>query len=217
MADRPGGDPKAIATLQPRRSGRLPAALAAARQCSRSSSSPSLPLAEVKPLLEARFGNWAAPAVAKGVKSFAAPPPRPAAPKILLINRPGCAAVDHPRRRSCIPVDPRGDIIPLDAANDVLGGDFLSRLNMDLREDKGWSYGVSGRERAARACGAAMSSARRSRPTAPANSLAELNAQIDRLPDDQGRDAGGARADGRQAASTSCPASSRRRARCSAR
>jgi zinc protease len=25
----------------------------------------------------------------------------------------------------------------------VLGGGFLSRLNLDLREDKGWSYGVS--------------------------------------------------------------------------
>jgi zinc protease len=30
-------------------------------------------------------------------------------------------------------------------ANDVLGGSFLSRLNMDLRETKGWSYGVNGR------------------------------------------------------------------------
>jgi zinc protease len=31
----------------------------------------------------------------------------------------------------------------LDLANEVIGGGFLSRLNMDLREDKGWSYGVS--------------------------------------------------------------------------
>ena len=28
----------------------------------------------------------------------------------------------------------------------MLGGTFLSRLNMDLREAKGWSYGVSGDE-----------------------------------------------------------------------
>src|SRR6185369_15948936 len=35
------------------------------------------PLSKVKPLLEARFGNWAAPAAAKGVKAFTAPPPRP--------------------------------------------------------------------------------------------------------------------------------------------
>jgi len=36
--------------------------------------------------------------------------------------------------------------VPFDAANDVLGGDFNARLNMDLREDKGWSYGVYGQE-----------------------------------------------------------------------
>ena len=41
------------------------------------------------------------------------------------------------------PVDPRGDIVPLSGANDVLGGNFLSRINMDLRETKGWSYGVA--------------------------------------------------------------------------
>jgi predicted Zn-dependent peptidase len=106
----------------------------------------SLPLNEVKPLLDARFGSWAAPSAPKGVKSFAAPPPRPAAQKILLVNRPG-SPQSSILGGQIIPVDPRGNVIPLDAANDVLGGDFLSRLNMDLREDKGWSYGVSGRER----------------------------------------------------------------------
>jgi predicted Zn-dependent peptidase len=104
----------------------------------------SLPLSEVKPLLEARFGNWTAPAAPKGVKNFAAPPPRPAAQKILLVNRPG-APQSSILGGQLIPVDPRGDVIPLSAANDALGGNFLSRLNMDLRESKGWSYGVSGR------------------------------------------------------------------------
>ena len=37
------------------------------------------------------------------------------------------------------PVDPKGDTEALGAANDVLGGNFLSRINMDLREAKGWS------------------------------------------------------------------------------
>ena len=103
----------------------------------------SLPLNEVKALLDARFGSWAAPAAPKGVKTFAAPPPRPAAQKILLVNRPG-SPQSSILGGQIIPVDPRSNIIPLDTANDVLGGDFLSRLNMDLREDKGWSYGVSG-------------------------------------------------------------------------
>ncbi|HKC02977.1 MAG TPA: pitrilysin family protein [Sphingomicrobium sp.] len=104
----------------------------------------SLPLTEVKPLLDARFGNWTAPASAKGMKSFTASPPRPAAQRILLVNRPG-APQSSILGGQLIPVDPRGDVIPLSAANDILGGNFLSRLNMDLRESKGWSYGVSGR------------------------------------------------------------------------
>ena len=104
----------------------------------------SLPLGEVKPLLEARFGNWTAPATPRGTKTFTAPPPRPAAQKILLVNRPG-APQSSILGGQLIPVDPRGDVIPLSTANDVLGGTFLSRLNMDLRESKGWSYGVSGR------------------------------------------------------------------------
>ena len=31
----------------------------------------------------------------------------------------------------------------LELANEVIGNDFLSRLNSDLREEKGWTYGIS--------------------------------------------------------------------------
>ncbi len=101
------------------------------------------PLTELTPLLEARFGRWSAPAAAKGVKSFAPPQPRPASSRILLVDRPG-APQSSILGGQLLPVDPRGDVVPLSAANDVLGGNFLSRLNMDLRETRGWSYGVSG-------------------------------------------------------------------------
>ena len=30
------------------------------------------------------------------------------------------------------------DLLTLRAANEIFGGDFLSRINMDLRETKGW-------------------------------------------------------------------------------
>lgn len=103
------------------------------------------PLSEVEPLLEARFGKWAAPTVDKGVKTFAAAPPRPSSPKILLVNRPG-APQSSILGAQLLPIDPRDDIIPFDTANEILGGTFLSRLNMSLREEKGWSYGVSGDE-----------------------------------------------------------------------
>ena len=106
----------------------------------------SLPLSEITPLLEARFGNWAPPAGPKPVKNFAAPPPRPGAQKILLVNRPG-APQSSIVGAQLVPVNPKGNNVPLSAANEVLGGGFLSRLNMDLRESKGWSYGVSGSPR----------------------------------------------------------------------
>jgi zinc protease len=35
------------------------------------------------------------------------------------------------------------DHIALETLNTILGGNFVSRLNMNLREDKHWSYGVS--------------------------------------------------------------------------
>ena len=100
-------------------------------------------LAEIQPLIEAEFGQWAAPSVSAGVKQFSAPPARPGSPRIVLVNRP-----DSPQSvisgGQITPADPRNNIEALIAANDVLGGNFLSRINMDLREAKGWSYGVRG-------------------------------------------------------------------------
>jgi predicted Zn-dependent peptidase len=43
-----------------------------------------------------------------------------------------------------LPVNGKEELIDLLSANDVLGGNFLSRMNMDLRETKGWAYGVRG-------------------------------------------------------------------------
>ena len=103
----------------------------------------NLPLAELQPQLEARFGTWAAPATAKGVKNFSAPPMRPATAKIVFIDRPG-SPQSVILGGQLTPIDPFSDVVPVTSANDVLGGNFLSRINMDLRETKGWSYGVRG-------------------------------------------------------------------------
>ena len=102
------------------------------------------PLAEVQAELDRRFGQWKAPDVPLGQKQFAAAPSRPTSPRIVLIDRP-----QSPQSvivaGQITPVDPRGDITALTSANDVIGGNFLARINMDLRETKGWSYGVNGR------------------------------------------------------------------------
>jgi predicted Zn-dependent peptidase len=103
----------------------------------------SLPLAELLPQLEARFGTWAAPSAPKGVKAFSPPPPRPGKPRIVLIDRPG-SPQSVILAGQVTPVDPMSDIVPISGASEVFGGNFLSRINMDLRETKGWSYGVRG-------------------------------------------------------------------------
>jgi zinc protease len=101
------------------------------------------PLAEVQPLIERSFGDWAPPGTAKGVKNLTAATPAPK-PRILLVDRP-----QSPQSiimgGLLLPYTGAQPIEPLIVSNDVLGGTFLSRLNMDLRESKGWSYGVNGR------------------------------------------------------------------------
>ena len=101
------------------------------------------PLAEVVKSLDAAFGDWKAPATPKGTKQFAAN----AAAKgnrIILVNRPNspqsviAGAQITPLNAS----DPA--FIAFNSANNSLGGNFLARLNMNLRETKGWSYGVRG-------------------------------------------------------------------------
>ena len=99
------------------------------------------PLAEIKAALDTRFGDWT-PMGAAGTKDFSAPA-TPAAPKILLIDRPDSpqSLIIGAAPTALVGTD---ELLPLLAANDSLGGDFTARLNMDLREAKHWSYGVSG-------------------------------------------------------------------------
>ncbi|BDW81771.1 zinc protease [Erythrobacter sp. Dej080120_24] len=104
----------------------------------------SLPMDEVVAQLNAAFGDWSAPAVAKGEKDFSNLPTSTQGGRIVLINRPNSP-------QSFIL---GAQVTPLDAsdpayvdftnANNSLGGNFLARLNMNLRETKGWSYGVRG-------------------------------------------------------------------------
>ena len=103
----------------------------------------NLPLADVQQQLSQHFGSWAAPSMAKGEKVFTNPPARPKAERIVLIDRPG-SPQSVIMAGQVTPIDPRGEMAAITGANDVLGGTFLSRINIDLREDKGWSYGVSG-------------------------------------------------------------------------
>ncbi|HEX4848834.1 MAG TPA: pitrilysin family protein, partial [Novosphingobium sp.] len=93
------------------------------------------------PMLEASFGTWQAPATPRGTKSLDAAIPAPR-PRIVLIDRPGSPQSVIVAGR-VLPLTGRDQgLEPLELANEVLGNNFLSRLNLDLREEKGWSYGV---------------------------------------------------------------------------
>lgn len=97
-------------------------------------------LDEVVPLLETHFGDWrgegpapATPAVG-GVE-------RPQASRVFLIDQPGAVQANIFAGQLVPPTTDPGSI-RFHMANAVLGGAFSSRLNMNLREDKGWSYGA---------------------------------------------------------------------------
>ncbi len=98
-------------------------------------------LAAIQPMLDARFGNWPSDRMARPVKAFDVAIPAPAPTKIYLADRPqspqSVILVGQVLRNTG-----RDDsLVTLRRANDVLGGNFLARINMDLRETKGWSYG----------------------------------------------------------------------------
>ena len=89
------------------------------------------------PLLEDAFDDWEpADVPAKNVATVEQPERR-----VYLLDRPGAeqsivmAAHLAPGRD-----DP--DDLAIETLNTVLGGSFTSRVNMNLREEKGWSYGA---------------------------------------------------------------------------
>lgn len=95
-------------------------------------------LAEITPMLEKTFGGWKGGEVPKKVIATV---PAPGKPLVYLIDRPGAlqsvivgAQLAPPRNSP--------ESLPLEIVNDVFGGTFSSRINMNLREDKHWSYGV---------------------------------------------------------------------------
>ena len=93
------------------------------------------------PLAESAFGGWKA---AGGAAPAAALPAvdQPAAREVDLIDKPGAPQTQI--RIGWIGV-PRStpDYFPLVVLNTVLGGSFSSRLNMNLREKHGYTYGAS--------------------------------------------------------------------------
>jgi zinc protease len=97
-------------------------------------------LAELTPKLETALGGWKS---SGPIARMTIPVPAGRqAPAIYLVDRPG-----SPQSYivAGIPAAPRRleDEMSIVSFNTNFGGNFTSRINMNLREDKGWSYGVS--------------------------------------------------------------------------
>src|SRR3954464_12265545 len=96
--------------------------------------------AAAKPIIEKALASWT-----KGGDrpTFNYPPvTEPRATTIFLVDKPGAAQSTFAIGR---PGPPRStpDFYALQVMNTILGGMFQSRLNANIREDKGYSYGVN--------------------------------------------------------------------------
>ncbi|OYO31021.1 pitrilysin family protein [Janthinobacterium sp. PC23-8] len=92
---------------------------------------------ELKALAQAKFGAWKAGEVAPSVAAL----PATSKARLILVDKPG--APQTALRLSNIAVDRKTpDYAPLQVMNAALGGLFTSRLNTNLREEKGYTYGV---------------------------------------------------------------------------
>jgi predicted Zn-dependent peptidase len=97
-------------------------------------------LSQVVPVLDKYFGDWKGQGQAKA--GVAIPEARrPAAPRVFLIDQPGAVQANI-YAGQLVPSSKDPGAVQLEMSNEVLGGSFTSRMNMNLREDKHWSYGA---------------------------------------------------------------------------
>ena len=94
--------------------------------------------AELQGKLEKRLAGWKAKDVPKKNISDVA---LPAQPSVYIIDKPGAQqSIIFAAEISPSAKDP--DYESIQMMNKILGGEFTSRINMNLREDKHWSYGA---------------------------------------------------------------------------
>ena len=96
-------------------------------------------LDELIPILESKFGNWNEKSNLKQMDYKVSNQSNKR--KVYLFDKPG-AVQSLIVAGQLLPANGTDDEIDIDLMNRVIGGSFTSRLNMNLREDKSWSYGV---------------------------------------------------------------------------
>ncbi|MBT8070751.1 MAG: insulinase family protein, partial [Gammaproteobacteria bacterium] len=95
---------------------------------------------KVLPLLESAFGNWPENRMAIPRKNLATVE-LPDQARVFIIDKPGSPQslilAGH-----IAPPTGADNNLDITTMNDILGGQFSARVNMNLREDKSWSYGA---------------------------------------------------------------------------
>jgi len=94
-------------------------------------------LEEAEAAAERAVGSWTIDSFGDAKVEAAAPPSR----KTYFVDRPG-AAQSEVRIAMLAPPRATPDYHVLEVLNTVLGGGFSGRLNLNLREDKGYTYGA---------------------------------------------------------------------------
>ena len=96
--------------------------------------------ARAMPLFEKNFGTWkaSAPAATEKLPATDEPPAR----QVYLIDKPGAAQSQIRIGRVGVPRS-TADFFPIQVLNTILGGSFTSRLNNNLREVHGYTYGAA--------------------------------------------------------------------------
>ena len=94
-------------------------------------------------LVERAFADWSAPttSVDRFVDPAALPVPRQTAERVALVHRPDAAQSELRIGHFSLPRS-TPDYHALLVLNMILGGQFVSRINMNLREEKGYTYGA---------------------------------------------------------------------------
>lgn len=92
----------------------------------------------LEPELEARFGAFS---VAEGERAAHLAVPAPERTRVFAVDMPSSEQASILMRLEA-PARGEAESVLLQASTWALGGHFLSRLNKNLREEKGWTYGV---------------------------------------------------------------------------
>ena len=97
-------------------------------------------LADATNLLNKKFSNWKS-SNKSTIKVNLFDVEDQTSPRVFLIDKPG-AIQSYILAAQLLPPTNSNDDILIDYMNYAIAGSFTSRLNMNLREDKSWSYGV---------------------------------------------------------------------------